>query len=79
MFAKAPADPEKMKKIEEGFQFLDKFLENHDFVAGSNLTIADLSLICTVSTAEVILPCEKVFFFGRLISDPSRKGRGICK
>lgn len=53
MFAKAPGDPEKMKKIEESFQFLDKFLEGHDFVAGNNLTIADLSIISTVSTAEV--------------------------
>lgn len=58
MFAKAPGDPEKMKKIEEAFQFLDKFLEENDFVAGSNLTIADLSIITTVSTAEV----KKDFF-----------------
>lgn len=54
MFAKAPGDPEKMKKIEEAFQFLDKFLEGHNFVAGSNLTIADLSIIATVSTAEIL-------------------------
>jgi glutathione S-transferase len=53
MFAKAPADPEKMKKIEESYELLDKFLENQDFVAGDSLTIADLSIISSVSTAEV--------------------------
>jgi glutathione S-transferase len=53
MFAKAPADPEKMKRLEEAFQFLDKFLEGEDFVAGSNLTIADFATISSVSTAEV--------------------------
>jgi glutathione S-transferase len=63
MFAKAPGDPEKMKKIEEAFKFLDKFLEEHDFVAGNNLTIADLSIISSVSTAEVALSHEKDFFF----------------
>jgi glutathione S-transferase len=61
MFAKAPADPEKMKKFEEAFQFLDKFLDGQEFVAGSNLTIADLVIISTVSTAEVILPHENLF------------------
>jgi glutathione S-transferase len=53
MFAKAPADPEKLKKIEESYQFLDTFLDGQDFVAGSSLTIADLAIISSVSTAEV--------------------------
>jgi glutathione S-transferase len=53
MFAKAPGDPEKMKKLEESYEYLNKFLENQDFVAGDNLTVADLSIISTVSTAEV--------------------------
>jgi len=54
MFAKAPADPEKYKKMEESYEFLNKFLENQDFVAGDNLTIADLAIIASVSTAEVL-------------------------
>ena len=53
MFAKAPADSEKMKRIEESYQFLDKFLEGQDFVAGNSLTIADIAIISSVSTAEV--------------------------
>nr|AFK49803.1 glutathione s-transferase d1 [Cryptocercus punctulatus] len=54
MFAKQAADPEKLKKVEEAFQFLDKFLEGQDFVAGNKLTIADLSIIASVSTAEIL-------------------------
>lgn len=53
MFAKATGDPEKFKKIEESYNFLDKFLDGQDFVAGNNLTIADIAIISSVSTAEV--------------------------
>lgn len=54
IFAKAPADPEKFKKIEEAFQFLDTFLATSgQYAAGDSLTIADLSLIATVSSYEV--------------------------
>jgi len=54
MFAKASADPEKYKKMEESYEFLNTFLENQDFVAGDNLTIADLAIIASVSTAEIL-------------------------
>ena len=53
MFAKASPDPEKMKKLEEAYQFLDKFLEGKEYVAGNSLTIADLAIIASVSTAAV--------------------------
>ncbi|KAL5283275.1 GstD1.2 family protein [Megaselia abdita] len=46
----APADPEKLKKLEEGICFLNKFLESRTYVAGENLTIADLSIFATIST-----------------------------
>jgi len=52
-FAKAPADPEKFKKIQDAFDFLDKFLEGHTYVAGDSLTIADLSILASVSTYDV--------------------------
>ncbi|KAL5283277.1 GstD1.2 family protein [Megaselia abdita] len=47
---KTPADPEKLKKLEEGLGFLNTFLEGQTYVAGTNLTIADLSIFATVST-----------------------------
>jgi glutathione S-transferase len=58
IFAKAPRDPEKYKQMEESYEFLNKFLENQDFVAGDNLTIADLSIIACVSTAKVTVSCN---------------------
>ena len=45
--------PEKYEKLKDAFEILEKMLESQDFVAGHQLTIADLSIIVTVSTAEV--------------------------
>ncbi|KAF7272767.1 glutathione S-transferase D1-like [Rhynchophorus ferrugineus] len=47
-------DPAKLEKINDAFKFLDTFLEGQDFAAGSNLTIADLALVATVSTFDVV-------------------------
>lgn len=47
-------DPVQYENMTEAFRILDKFLEGHDYVAGDNLTIADLSLVSSVTTAEVI-------------------------
>lgn len=49
----APAEPEKLKKMEEGLGFLDKFLDNQTFVAGNKLSIADLSMLATISTYDI--------------------------
>ncbi|XP_063242982.1 glutathione S-transferase 1-1-like [Bacillus rossius redtenbacheri] len=54
LFAGAAFDPEKMKKFEEAVQFLDKFLEGEKWVAGPSLTIADISIAVTLSSAEVL-------------------------
>ncbi|TMW41105.1 hypothetical protein DOY81_013816 [Sarcophaga bullata] len=51
---KAPADPELYKKIEAAFEFLNIFLANSQYAAGDSLTLADLALLSTVSTFEVI-------------------------
>jgi len=52
IFAKAPADPEKLKKIEEAFEFLSTFLEGKKYTAADHLTVADISLVATVSSFE---------------------------
>ncbi|KAK4872865.1 hypothetical protein RN001_014894 [Aquatica leii] len=46
-------DPEKYKKIEEGFEFLETFLDKHEYVAGDCMTVADLAISTTVSTFDV--------------------------
>ncbi|XP_060525565.1 glutathione S-transferase 1-like [Cylas formicarius] len=50
MFGGAPADSAKLDKIKEAFKFLDTFIGGNDYVAGSTLTVADLSLVATAST-----------------------------
>ncbi|NP_001036974.1 glutathione S-transferase 1-1-like [Bombyx mandarina] len=52
VFAGAPADKAKNEKVQEALQLLDKFLEGQKYVAGPNLTVADLSLIASVSSLE---------------------------
>lgn len=39
--------------MEEAFEFLNIFLENGKFAAGDHLTVADISLVATVSSYEV--------------------------
>jgi len=54
IFGGASYEPEKLTKIQDAFKFLDTFLEGQDYVAGNTLTVADLSLVATVSTFEVM-------------------------
>lgn len=53
VFRGANYNPEYYKVLEGAFDVLDKFLNGQDYVAGRNLTIADLALAATVSTSEV--------------------------
>lgn len=47
-------DPAHYEKLTEAFQLMNNFLEGQDYVTGDNLTIADLALVASVTTAEVI-------------------------
>jgi len=52
LFADQPAFSEdKLKKIDEALDFLDTYLE-HGYVAGGKLTIADVSIVVSLSTME---------------------------
>jgi len=53
MFGGQEFDSEKYKKLEEAFEFLDTFLSQSSYCAGENITIADHSVVSSVSTAEV--------------------------
>ncbi|XP_020817297.1 glutathione S-transferase D5 isoform X2 [Drosophila serrata] len=49
-----PGSDEDFKKIETAFGFLNTFLEGHDYVAGDNLTVADIAILALVSTFDII-------------------------
>ncbi|KAJ8682265.1 hypothetical protein QAD02_018057 [Eretmocerus hayati] len=44
--------PDRYVKLQNAFEILDKMLESGEFVAGKNLTVADLSIVASVTTAE---------------------------
>lgn len=53
---------EHIKSFEEFYSLLNTFLERTKFIAGDSLTIADFSVISTVSGAEVVVPVDEVKF-----------------
>jgi glutathione S-transferase len=53
IFEGTEPDPAKYTKLELAYQILDKYLENRAWAAGDHLTIADFSLVATVTTIEV--------------------------
>uniref|UniRef100_T1GYQ6 GST C-terminal domain-containing protein n=1 Tax=Megaselia scalaris TaxID=36166 RepID=T1GYQ6_MEGSC len=53
IFGSGSADDEKSKKMQEAVEFFNKFLEGRTYAAGNNLTLADLTLLATISTYEV--------------------------
>ncbi|XP_034937799.1 glutathione S-transferase 1-1-like [Chelonus insularis] len=54
LFAGAPHDPTKYEKIGNCLDLLNKFLEGQNYVAGNNMTIADLSLVTSVTNIQLI-------------------------
>lgn len=53
---------EKAAEIIEGYGFLEKFLEGNKWMAGENVTLADISLIATVTSLDVLVPIEEKKF-----------------
>ncbi|XP_062524875.1 glutathione S-transferase delta 3 isoform X4 [Bombyx mori] len=52
VFGGAKPDAAALKKLEEALVFLNAFLEGQKYVTGDVLTIADLSLVATISTID---------------------------
>lgn len=53
MFAGVPYTEDKIKKIDEAFEFLNTFLAGNEYVAGNQLTLADVSILASVTTIQV--------------------------
>nr|AEV23875.1 glutathione S transferase class theta variant 7 [Periplaneta americana] len=47
-------DAEDITKFENVYELLDKFLEGQEWVAGSNITVADYSIVVSVSITEAM-------------------------
>ncbi|KAH8246896.1 hypothetical protein KR032_002986, partial [Drosophila birchii] len=45
---------ENFKKIETAFEFLNTFLEGQVYVAGNQFTVADIAILSSVSTFEIV-------------------------
>ncbi|KAF2891055.1 hypothetical protein ILUMI_15118 [Ignelater luminosus] len=54
--------PEKAAEIIEAYGFLEKFLEGNKWMAGENVTLADISLIATVTSLDVLVPIDEKKF-----------------
>ncbi|KAF2901366.1 hypothetical protein ILUMI_04824 [Ignelater luminosus] len=50
--------PEKAAEIIEAYEFLEKFLEGNKWMAGDDVTLADLSLIATVTSLDLLVPID---------------------
>jgi len=48
-----PGSDEDFKNIETSFGYLNIFLEGQDYVAGDQLTVADIAILSTVSTFDI--------------------------
>ncbi|XP_032312300.1 uncharacterized protein LOC6500725 [Drosophila ananassae] len=49
-----PGSQEALEKCNTAFELLNTFLEGQDYVAGSELTVADIVILATVSTTELL-------------------------
>lgn len=48
--------------MEEIYRLLNTFLEKTEYIAGDNLTIADFSIIASVSCGELMVPVDQAKF-----------------
>lgn len=51
-----------MKSVEEIYSLLNTFLEKTKFIAGDSVTVADFSVISTVSVGELLVPVDEARF-----------------
>ncbi|CAG9818192.1 unnamed protein product [Phaedon cochleariae] len=54
IFRNESYDPAKLEKVHDAFKYFDLFIGDNDYSTGNTLTLADLSLVSTVSTFELL-------------------------
>ncbi|XP_063381735.1 glutathione S-transferase 1-like [Cydia fagiglandana] len=53
--------PEVLQKIQNGYEFTEKFITG-EWLAGDDLSVADICCVATISTANEILPIDENLF-----------------
>ncbi|XP_044270059.1 uncharacterized protein LOC123014840 [Tribolium madens] len=59
---KTSIEPDDVKLAHEVYAFLEKFLDGKKWIAGSHITVADYSLISTISTLDLFVSVEENIF-----------------
>jgi glutathione S-transferase len=54
VFYQQPQDPEKVKKLDESLGYLEQFLSKTKYVAADHLTIADFTVVASLTTIEAV-------------------------
>ncbi|EDW42473.1 GM24019 [Drosophila sechellia] len=49
-----PGTQENLEKLNAAFDLLNTFLDGQDYVAGNQLSVADIVILATVSTTEMV-------------------------
>lgn len=62
IFFEGGTEVEEDKKVAllEAYDFIEKFLENMKYVAGSELSIADFSFVTSLNSFSVFVPIDKM-------------------
>jgi glutathione S-transferase len=49
---------EKIQRVEEAYGFVEKFLQGQDWIAGDAVTIADFSIVPSITTLDLVVPID---------------------
>lgn len=52
MFQSSAIDPSKLEKLQEALGWLNSYLDGHNYLTGSSITIADHAVVASVSTFD---------------------------
>lgn len=72
----APYDKDKAEKVDEAVKMLEEYLTRNKWAAGSQMTLADISLLSSVSTLEVKNEEKTLRAYSYYCSQPMMKAVG---
>lgn len=49
-------------EIVEAYEFVETFLQGHEYLVGNQLTIADFNAVANVTTLDVLVPIDAIKF-----------------